>query len=91
MSVKRLRLYEFTLRGRDFESVVRIRESLYYRGFLLKKIYENFIGTLELSVIERCPYRGVRLYFSSVIPVLKRFDFLYKLKSVVTNTTKEMN
>lgn len=59
--------------------------------FCLKKIYENFIGTLELSVIERCPYRGVRLYFSSVIPVLKRFDFLYKLKSVVTNTTKEMN
>ena len=27
-------------------SVVRIRESPYYRGFL-KKIYENFVGTLE--------------------------------------------
>ena len=27
-------------------SVVRIRERAYYRGFL-KKIYENFVGTLE--------------------------------------------
>ena len=41
-------------------SVVRIRESPYYRGFL-KKIYENFVGTLEtvrnreVSVLERCP------------------------------------
>ena len=43
-------------------SVVRIRESPYYRGVFLKEIYENFPGTLELSVIERCPYREVRLY-----------------------------
>ena len=28
-------------------SVVCIRESLYYRGFFLKKIYENFVKTLE--------------------------------------------
>ena len=29
-------------------SVVRIRESPYYRGFSLKKkIYENFVRTLE--------------------------------------------
>ena len=30
-------------------SVVRIRESPYYRGFFFsfKKIYENFVGTLE--------------------------------------------
>ena len=28
-------------------SVVRVRESPYYRGFFLKKIYENFVGTLE--------------------------------------------
>ena len=27
-------------------SVVRIRESPYYRGFFLNKIYENFLGTL---------------------------------------------
>ena len=51
-------------------SVVRIRESPYYRGFL-KKIYENFVGTLktvcniEVSVLERCPYREVRLYIDS--------------------------
>ena len=31
--IKRLSLYEFTLRGRDLVSVVRIRESPYYRGF----------------------------------------------------------
>ena len=48
-------------------SVVRIRESPYYRGVFLKKIYENFVGTLktvrniEVSVLERCPYREVRL------------------------------
>ena len=28
-------------------SGVRIRESPYYRGFFLKKIDENFVGTLE--------------------------------------------
>ena len=28
-------------------SVVRIRESPHYRGFFFKKIYENFVGTLE--------------------------------------------
>ena len=28
-------------------SVVRIRESPYHRGLFLKKIYENFVGTLE--------------------------------------------
>ena len=49
-------------------SVVRIRESPHYRGFFLKKIYENFVGTLEtvhdieVSVLETCPYREVRLY-----------------------------
>ena len=31
--IKRLSLYEFTLWGRDLVSVVRIRESPYYRGF----------------------------------------------------------
>ena len=31
-------------------SVVRIRESLYYRGFFFsKKICENFVGTLETA------------------------------------------
>ena len=45
--IKRLSFYEFTLRGRDLVSVVRIRESPYYGGIFLKKIYENFVGTLE--------------------------------------------
>ena len=44
---ERLSLYEFTLWGGDLVSVVRVRESPYYRGFFLKKIYENFVGTLE--------------------------------------------
>ena len=41
--IKRLSLYEFTLWDRDLLSVVRIRESPYYG----KKIYENFVETLE--------------------------------------------
>ena len=44
-------------------SVVRIRESPCHR----KKTYDNFVETLEtvrsreVSVLERCPYREVRL------------------------------
>ena len=47
--IKRLTLYAFTLWGRDLVPVVCISKSLYYRGFFffLKKIYENFVGTLE--------------------------------------------
>ena len=51
-----LSLYEFTLWGQDLVSIVRIRESI------LKKIYENFVGTLEtvhnieVSVLEKCLY-----------------------------------
>ena len=49
--IKRLSLYGFTLWDRDLVSVVRIRESPYYRGFL-KKVYKNFVGTLE-TVLSR--------------------------------------
>ena len=35
--IKRLSLYEITLWGRDFMSVVRIRESRYYGGFFVRK------------------------------------------------------
>ena len=55
-----LSLYEFTLWGQDLVSIVRIRESI------LKKIYENFVGTLEtvhnieVSVLEKCPYNCSR-------------------------------
>ena len=65
--IKRLSLYELTLWVRDLVSFVRIRESPYYRGFFLKIIYENFVGTLEtvrnrdVSALERCPFREVRL------------------------------
>ena len=39
--------YEFTLWGQDLVSIVGIGESPYYRGFFLKKIYDNFVWTLE--------------------------------------------
>ena len=48
----------------DLVSVVRITENPYYRGFF-KKIYENFVGTLEtvrkreVFVLEKCPYQEV--------------------------------
>ena len=42
-------------------SVVRIRESPYYRGVFLKKIYENFVGTLE-TVLNR----EVSLFFTRI-------------------------
>ena len=35
--IERLRLCEFTLWGRDLVSIVRIRESPYYRGFFERK------------------------------------------------------
>ena len=44
--IKRLSLYEITLWGRDFVSVVRIRKSRYYGGFFKENIWE-FLGTLE--------------------------------------------
>ena len=59
--IKRFSLYQFTLWGRDFVSVVRIRESRYYGDFFFKKTHENFVRTLETvcnreeSVLERCP------------------------------------
>ena len=65
--IKRLSLHEFTLWGQDLVSVVCIRGSPYYRGSFLKKIYENFVGALEtvhnieVCVLEKCPYREVRL------------------------------
>ena len=68
--IKRLSLYELTVWGRDLVSVVRIRENPYHRGLFLKKIYENFVGTLEtvrnreVSVLERFPYREVRRYIN---------------------------
>ena len=58
-------------------SSVLERLSPYYRGFFKENLCENFIGiTLEtvrnreVSVLERCPYREVRLYLGySVKPL----------------------
>ena len=55
--IKRLSLYEFALWGQDLVSVVRIRESPYYRGFFFYSKYMRILsGHWKLSVIERCPY-----------------------------------
>ena len=72
--IKRLSLYEFTLWGRNLVSVVRIRESPYYRGFFKEKIYENFIGiTLEtVRIREVSVPRGstVIVLFSKVLVII---------------------
>ena len=62
--IKRLlSLYEFTPWGRDLLSVVRIRESPYYRGFFFKENIGEFFRDMEtVRNIERCRYREVRLY-----------------------------
>ena len=75
--IKRLILYEFTLWGQDSTSVIRIRESPYYRAFLRK--YMTILSRRwKLFVIERCPYREVPLYFfsSSILFPLVLFYFL---------------
>ena len=53
--MKRFSLYEFSLWGRDFVSVVRIIEGPYYRGYFYKECMGIFPGPSELSVLERCP------------------------------------
>ena len=40
-------------------SVVRIRESAYYRGFFERKYMRILSGHWKVSVIERCPYLEV--------------------------------
>ena len=48
--MKRLSLYEFSLWGRDFVSVVRIIEGPYYRGYFHKECMGIFPGPSEQSV-----------------------------------------
>ena len=61
-------LYEFTLWGQDLVSLARLGESPYYRGYFLKKIFENFVGTLEtvhnikVSVLRREREREIHLW-----------------------------
>ena len=56
--IKRLSLHEFTLWGRDLVSVVRIRESPYYRRFFFYRKYGTLetVRNLEVSVLVK---RGV--------------------------------
>ena len=57
--IKRLSLYEFTLWGRVFVFVVRIRASQYYGGFFLRNYMRILSGHWKLSVIERVRIREV--------------------------------
>ena len=59
---KRLSLYEFTLLGRDLVSVVRTQREYVLQSFFERKYVRILLGHQKLSVIERCPYREVRLY-----------------------------
>ena len=67
--IKRLRLYEFAPKGRDFVSVVRIIEVIFrgnvweccrYRG---NCPHRRDVRIREVSVLERCPYREVRVSY----------------------------
>ena len=60
--IKMLSLYEFAPKGRDFATVVRIREGLYYRGYFKRKCMRILPVHRKLSLLERFPYeRGVRM------------------------------
>ena len=75
--IKRLRLYEFSLWGRDLVSVVRIRESSYYGGFFLMKIHGNFVVRLETVRNRGVRIAEVRLYCNSVL--VDFFSFFFPL------------
>ena len=56
---KRLSLYEFSLWGGDFVSIVRIIEGPYYRGYFYKECMGTLPGpsklsVLEVSILKRC-------------------------------------
>ena len=57
--------------------IVRIRESPYYRGSFLKKIHENFGGTLETV---RVIYRGVCIREVSIL-----LESLFHLEHIAEN------
>ena len=61
--IKRLSFYEFAPEGRDFVSVVRVREGPYYRGFFKRKCVRILSVQRKLSTLERCPYREVRVCY----------------------------
>ena len=73
--IKRLSLYEFTLWGRDLVSVVRQRESVLWRFFLMK-IRGNFVMSLETVRNRGVRIGEVQLYFNSVLVDFFSFIFL---------------
>ncbi len=50
-------------------SIVRIREGPYYRGFFLKKLYENFVGTSEIVRKRGGRIGGVSVRRGSIVHV----------------------
>ena len=62
------------LSGAEISCPLSVLERVGIMEVFLKKIYENFVRTLETvrnreeSVLERCPYREVRLY--SFLPLI---------------------
>ena len=62
------------LSGAEISCPLSVLERVGIMEVFLKKMYENFVGTLETvrnreeSVLERCPYREVRLY--SFLPLI---------------------
>ena len=60
------------LSGAEIQCPLSVLERVHIiEGFFQKKIYENFVGTLEtvhnieVSILERCQYREVRLYWTT--------------------------
>ena len=62
------------LSGAEISCPLCVLERVGIMELFLKKIYENFVGTLETvrnreeSVLERCPFRENRLY--SFLPLI---------------------
>ena len=58
-------MYEFSLWGRDFTSVVRITEGPYYRDYFYKECMGIFPGPSELSIREVPVRRGSTVVINS--------------------------
>ena len=83
--IKRLSLYKFILWGRDLVSVVRIRESPYYRGFFKENIWQ-FVGTLETVRNRQVSVPKGSSVFSTDLPsnFWKTARLLGKIKNIVS-------
>ena len=74
MQIHLITVVSVILSGAEISCPLSVLERVDVMEVLLKKIYENFVGTLETvrnreeSVLERFPYRENRLY--SFLPVI---------------------